>query len=170
MTRPPGFALPLATLAFVLSQGYLLFQFHRLRPNILVLQLAFDAERYWAILGAWGATGLQAYRDHFSWDFVHLGIYSVFGFLMATRSGLFAPSEGQAARRAAWMLPWAAAFDVAENLLQLHLLAGPFGASSPAIPLSALCSAIKWGLATVFALLIGWRVVRKSAGIGPASR
>ena len=48
-----------------------------------------------------------------------------------------------------------------ENLLQLQVLAGPFGAQTAAIPLSALCAACKWGLAAWFALRIGRRVVSK---------
>ena len=42
-----------------------------------------------------------------------------------------------------------------------QVLAGPFGAQTAAIPLSALCAACKWGLAAWFALRIGRRVVSK---------
>ena len=59
------------------------------------------------------------------------------------------------------MLPGAALLDLLENLLQLQVLAGPFGAQTAAIPLSALCAACKWGLAAWFALRIGRRVVSK---------
>lgn len=74
-------------------------------------------------------------------------IYAVFGYLLATRSGLYPAAEVQAMARTAWMLPGAALFDLLENLLQLQVLAGPFGAQTAAIPLSALCAACKWGLA-----------------------
>ena len=59
------------------------------------------------------------------------------------------------------MLPGAALLDLLENLLQLQVLAGPFGAQTAAIPLSALCAACKWGLVVWFALRIGRRFVSK---------
>ena len=59
------------------------------------------------------------------------------------------------------MLPGAALLDLLENLLQLQVLAGPFGVQTAAIPLSALCAACKWGLAVWFALRIGRRLVSK---------
>jgi len=158
------------TLAYVLSQSWLGYLVHQLRPNIFILQLSFDADSYWAILRGWGDEGLRAYRAHFPYDFMHLVIYALFGRVLATRAGLFSPAEARLARRTAWLLPLAAAFDLLENLLQLRLLAGPFGAPSPAIPLSAICSTVKWALALVFTLRIGRRVVGKCVGIGRASR
>ena len=74
---------------------------------------------------------------------------------------LTTPAELRAMARAAWILPGAALLDLCENLLQLHILAGPFGAQTAAIPLSALCAAGKWGLALWFALVIGRRLVSK---------
>ena len=49
------------------------------------LQLTFDADRYWAILQAWGDDGLRAYRAHFRTDFAHLFIYAVWR-VLATRA------------------------------------------------------------------------------------
>ncbi|WP_298598782.1 hypothetical protein [Zoogloea sp.] len=92
---------------------------------------------------------------------MHALIYAVFGYLLATRGGLFGPAEPRARARTAWMLPGAAFLDLLENLLQLHILAGPFGAQTVAIPLSALCAAGKWGLVLWFALVIGRRLVSK---------
>jgi len=68
------------------------------------------------------------------------------------------------------LLPLAAVFDLAENLLQLHLLAGPVGTRSLLIPLSALFSTLKWGLAAGFAGVVGWRMARKWTQIGRLSR
>ena len=170
MNRPSRLATLVATLIFIVSQGYLGYPLHHLRPNILVLQLTFDADRYWAILAAWGDAGMSAYRAHFSHDFIHAFVYAAFGYVVATRGGLFAPEAQRAARRTAALLPVAALFGLAENLLQLHLLAGPVGAASLAIPLSALCSTVKWGLAAGFAGVIGWRVLGKCAQIGRVSQ
>ena len=83
---------------------------------------------------------------------------------------LWSEAERAAARCTAWILPLAALFDLGENLLQLHLLGGPFGGANPAVPLSACCSAVKWGLVVAFALIVAWRVLRKSARIGLLSQ
>jgi hypothetical protein len=160
----------LAVLVFALSQGYLVQMLQQLRPSILFLQFTFEPARYWAILEAWGSDGERAYREHFAYDFFHLFIYAACGRIVATRGALFAPEACRLASITAWLLPLAAVFDFAENLLQLHVLAGPVAARSLEIPLSALCSTLKWGLATGFAGVIGWRLARKWARIGRLSR
>ncbi|MDD2988256.1 MAG: hypothetical protein PHI64_04775 [Zoogloea sp.] len=157
-------ALVLAALACALSQAYLIGQVHHLRPNLVELQLTFSPGRYWEILDLWGEAGRQAYRDHFAYDFFHIGIFSAFGYLLASRGGLFGPAEQRLARWAAWLLPAAGLFDLGENLLQLTLLSGPPGADSIAIPLSALCSGAKWGLVGVFVWITARRLL-----IGPGS-
>lgn len=157
-------SLPLvlaAGLAFVASQAYLIQLLGDLRPNILILQLTFDANRYWEILGQWGEAGREAYRRHFVYDTLHALNYAAFGYLLATRGGLFAAADAPAMRRAAWMLPVAALLDLLENQLQLQVLDGPFGAPVAAIPLSALCAAGKWALVLAFALWMGWRLSAK---------
>lgn len=170
MTRTSLPAAAIATLVYVVSQAHIGGLLYQLRPNIFVLQLSFQSDRYWAVLGQWGEAGLRSYQAHLPWDFAHLFIYAAFGYLLATRAGLFGDPDSPAARRTAWMLPLAAVFDLAENLFQVHLLGGPFGAESLAIPLSACCSAVKWSLAAGFALIIAWRVLRKSARIGLLSQ
>lgn len=149
----------LAAVAFALSQAYLIGLVHHLRPNLVELQLTFSPDRYWEILGLWGEAGRQAYRAHFAYDFMHIGIFSAFGYLLARRGGLFGPAEPALARRAALMLPAAGLFDLGENLLQLMLLSGPTGADSIAIPLSALCSGAKWGLVGMFVWITARRLL-----------
>lgn len=151
----------LAGVAVAVSQVHLARLVGAYRPNILFLQLSFSPERYWGILRAWGLEGLQAYRGHFAADWLHLCLYALFGYLLAHRGGLFVETENRASGRLAALLPLAALFDVAENLLQLRLLAGPFGAPSALIPLSAACSLLKWGLVVVFAVWTAWRLIIK---------
>lgn len=161
MTWKSRAIVTLASLALVSSQTYLGYLLGGLRPNILSLQLTFHVGRYWEILGLWGEPGQEAYRGHFGYDAVHALIYAVFGYLVATRGGLFAAAEARVMARTAWMLPGAALLDLLENLLQLQVLAGPFGAQTAAIPLSALCATCKWGLVLGFALRVGRRLVSK---------
>lgn len=161
MARTSLLLTGLVSVVAAASQLHLLYLFGGLRPNILCLQLSFSAVRYWDVLSAWGADGLQVYREHFAADMLHLCIYALFGHVVATRGGLFAEREARASGRLARLLPLAALFDLVENLLQLHLLAGPFGAPSVAIPVSAACSSVKWGLAVVFAGWTGQRVMAR---------
>lgn len=161
MARRSPLLTGLASVAVAVSQVYLGYLVGNRRPSIICLQLSFSPERYWGILTAWGADGLQAYRGHFAADTLHLCIYALFGYVVATRGGLFPEGETRAAGRLASLLPLAALFDVAENLLQLHLLAGPFGAPSAAVPVSAVCSSLKWGLVVVFAAWAGRRLASK---------
>lgn len=169
MARRSFLLTGLACVAVVLSQVHLAYVLGDRHPNIICLQLSFGAERYWGILGAWGDDGLQAYREHFGADFVHLCIYAIFGHVLATRGGLFPDGDTRASGRLAALMPLAALFDLAENLLQLRLLAGPFGGQSMAIPLSALCASLKWGLVVVFAAWTGWRLVKKCVLAGRPS-
>lgn len=161
MARASPWLTGLASVALLVSQVHLALIVGMRRPNIICLQLSFSAERYWGILSAWGADGLRAYREHFAADALHLCVYALFGYIVATRGGLFPQSAGRAAGRLAALLPLAALFDVAENLLQLRLLAGPFGAESMLIPMSASCSLLKWGLVIFFALWVAWRLLVK---------
>ncbi|MBL8458459.1 MAG: hypothetical protein JNM92_03780 [Zoogloea sp.] len=150
-----------ATSVFVLSQAYLASLVHALRPNIVVLQLTFSPHRYWEILDEWGEAGRALYRGHFSADFIHIGVFSLFGYLIARHGGLFDPGERAAASRFAALLPVAGLFDLGENLLQLALLSGPVGADSVAIPLSALCSTVKWTLVGLFSWITARRVLKR---------
>ncbi len=151
----------LATLAFSLSQAYLIGSLHSLRPSIVELQLTFAPDRYWEILRLWGEAGRAAYHDHFSADFIHIGLFSLFGYLLAHHAGLFDPDERKKVWRLAVMLPVAGVFDLGENLLQLMLLSGPTGADSAAIPLSAACSTAKWGLVVAFSWISAQRLLRR---------
>jgi len=151
----------LATSAFALSQAHLISLLHSLRPTLIELQLTFAPDRYWEILKLWGEAGRAAYHDHFSADFMHIGIFSLFGYLLAHHASLFDPDERKKAWRLAMMLPVAGVFDLGENLLQLMLLSGPTGADSTAIPLSAACSTAKWALVVAFSWISAQRVLRR---------
>ena len=148
-----------STVAFVFSQAYLISLLHSLRPNLVELQLTFSPDRYWEILALWGEAGRQAYRDHFAHDFLHIAIFSIFGYLLARRAGLFGPGERALELRVAAILPVAGLFDLGENLLQLRLLSGPVGVSTIVIPVSALCSSAKWMLAAMFAWITTHRLL-----------
>ena len=153
--------LVLTALAFILSQVYLISLVHHLRPNLVELQLTFSPDRYWEILNLWGEAGRQAYRSHFAHDFMHIAIFSLFGYLLARRGGLFSPGERTLELRVAAILPLAGLLDLGENLLLLELLSGPVGAASMAIPLSALCSVAKWALAGAFAWICARRLLNR---------
>lgn len=169
LARPSRWPVVVATALFVLSQAHLIYLVRLLRPNILVLQLTFHSAAYWEILRQWGDLGLRAYQAHFPYDFVHLLVYASFGYVLARHGGLFQSAEARSMRLTAWLLPLAAGFDLVENLLQLYLLGQTPGTASMAVPLSALCSTIKWAGASVFAGTISLKILKKCSQNGRLS-
>ncbi|HQC81475.1 MAG TPA: hypothetical protein PLS67_13320 [Accumulibacter sp.] len=141
-----------------------------LHPSIFMLQLSFTAESFWHIIEQWGTPGVAIYRAHFVFDNIHPFIYGVFGYLMVAKTPLFAGMPPVVHRTALLTLPIAGLCDLLENAAHNYLLALPHGTDSPIIPLSAVCSSIKWGLATAFALafivrLAQWQWVRHKSTV-----
>jgi hypothetical protein len=58
-------------------------------------------------------------------------------------------------------LPVAGAFDLAENAAHLYLLAHRPSVGETLVPLSAICSTVKWGLALMFSVGVA---VKAAAG------
>jgi hypothetical protein len=125
-----------------------------LEPNILALQFAFSPKAFGAVVHAWSGEPLHRFRMHLVADGALLLSYGIFGHGLATRTRLFAHWPRRRQRFVAWMLPLAAAFDAAENLLHLWLTAAPrFGLSWP-YGLAAACASAKWLLLVGFALSV----------------
>lgn len=125
-----------------------------LDPGIVAIQFAFTPKSFAAIVHAWPPQHLLRYRAHFPFDFVLLACYGAWGYLVATRTALFADRTAPCRTAAAFALPFAAIFDAAENVLQLWLTAAPrFGVPLPYV-ISTICSALKWLLMVAFALAL----------------
>ena len=125
-----------------------------LHPGIVALQLAFTPRSFATIVHAWPPEHLLRYRSHFPVDFLLLVCYGAFGWLLATRSALFAHGSRRARVTAAWALPLAAAFDAAENVLHLWLTEVPrFGVVLPYVT-AATCAALKWALLMGFTIAV----------------
>jgi hypothetical protein len=125
-----------------------------LQPGVLALQFAFTPKAFAAVVHAWPPDYLHRYRSHLPIDFILLGCYGSFGFLLASRSTLFARHSTTARAAVIWALPVAAAFDAAENALHWWLTAAPrFGVTLPYVA-SAMCSAFKWALLFGFTIAI----------------
>jgi hypothetical protein len=151
----------LSALLFVASQANLARILAPLDPGIFAIQFSFTPGAYWHVIDLWGASGLAIYRAHFPYDYPHLLIYGAFGFLLVSRTSLFAGVRPPIYRTALLSLPAASLFDLAENLAQAFLLGQPPGVRSAVIPASATCSSLKWALASVFAALVAVQVARK---------
>lgn len=151
----------LSAVLFAASQVNLAVIVAPLHPNILALQLAFTSKAFWHIIELWGVSGLALYRAHFQFDNVHPFIYGAFGFLLVSRTPLFAGARSLVYRAMLLMLPVAGLFDLVENAAHIYLLSQPRGFNSIIIPFSATCSLIKWVLAALFAAAVAIQVVRK---------
>lgn len=131
-----------------------------LDPGVLALQFAATPQAFGRVIHAWSIEQLALYRAHLPWDFVLLGCYGAFGYLLVARSALFAAWRPALRAAARWALPAAAAFDAAENALHAWLTAAPRLDVTLPYAASALCSAFKWLLLCGFALGVAAAVAK----------
>lgn len=125
-----------------------------LEPNILALQFAFTPRAFAQVVHAWPPEHLARYRAHLPWDFVLLGCYGAFGYLLASRSKLFRRYPRGVRRTLPWVMPLAAAFDAGENAFHGWLTELPRFGVAPAYAASALCSTLKWALLCAFTIAV----------------
>ena len=125
-----------------------------LQPGIVMLQLAFTPGAFGRIVHAWPPEHLQRYLTHLPVDVLLLLSYGAFGYLLATRTAVFAALPGRLQRMARWLLPLAALCDAVENSLHAWLASAPRFGVPWLYALSASSSALKWLLILSFALLV----------------
>jgi hypothetical protein len=161
MKLPASLPVWFAATALVASHANLVWMVISLHPNILALQLSFTAESFWHVIDSWGPSGVAIYLSTFAYDTVHPFIYGAFGYLVVSRTALFSNAGDSARSFFLFSLPVAGFFDLLENGAHLHLLAQPPGSGALIVPLSGTCSAIKWGLAVLFALALAIQIFRQ---------
>ena len=82
-----------------------------LQPGVIVLQFAWTPRGFGEIVHVWPPEDLERYRLHLPLDSLLLLAYGSFGWLLATRTALFASLPRLACAAAPFVLPLAAAFD-----------------------------------------------------------
>lgn len=131
-----------------------------LEPGVLALQFALTPSAFATVVHAWPPDLLHRYRAHLPFDCILLLCYGSFGYLLASRSKLFARYSRTARSAAIWALPLAATFDAAENALHWWLTEVPrFGVTLPYLT-AALCSIAKWLLLAGFAIAVAHALTR----------
>ena len=141
------------SLAAVLCAG-LAWLLAPLEPGVLALQFAFTPRAFAGIVHAWPPEHLALYRAHLPVDCLLLAAYGSFGWLLATRSAVFAPCRAGLRRLAAGVLPLAACFDAVENGLHGWLTAAPRFGLPALYMLAASAATLKWLLLLGFAALV----------------
>lgn len=131
-----------------------------LQPGVTVLQFAWTPRGFGEIVHVWSPEDLARYRLHLPVDSLLLLAYGSFGWLLATRTVLFAALPGHARVAARFVLPLAAAFDAMENALHAWLTEMPRFGLHGLYLLSTTCSALKWALLFGFAALLLWALAR----------
>lgn len=131
-----------------------------LRPGVLALQLTFTPAAFGTIIHHWSSADLARYRWHLPVDGFLLAAYGAFGWLLTTRTKAFAAYAPSRQRLCALLLPLAACFDAAENVLHAWLTEVPrFG--MPVVYAAAGSVALaKWLLLMLFAAVLAhalWR-------------
>lgn len=135
-----------------------------LDPGVLALQFAFTPRAFASVVHAWPPEDLARYRAHLPIDFLLLAAYGSFGWLLATRTAVFARCRPALRRLARWALPLAALFDGAENGLHLWLTEVPRFGMPAAYALSATASALKWLLLLGFAASVAYALRGEAEG------
>ena len=131
-----------------------------LRPGIIALQFAWHPQTFGGIIHLWSDADLACYRSHLPVDMVTLFAYGAFGWLLATRTPVFAMLAPTTQALARLWLPLAAAFDAAENAFHWWLTEMPRFDTPATYLASAACSALKWGLLIGFGVLVLWALAR----------
>jgi len=131
-----------------------------LQPGVVALQLAFTPHSFGRIVHGWPAEHLQRYLTHLPVDGLLLLSYGAFGYLLATRTALFARYALPVQRIARWLLPLAALFDAVENLFHAWLASAPRFGVPWAYALSATSASLKWLLLLAFAGLTSLALAR----------
>ncbi len=146
-------------LAAVLFGGVFIYLWP-LRPGVIALQFAWHPQTFGGIIHLWSDADLARYRSHLPVDGVTLLAYGVFGWLLATRTAVFAACAPSTQAFARLCLPLAAVFDAAENAFHWWLTEVPRFDTPVTYLASSACSALKWGLLIGFGVLVLWALAR----------
>lgn len=155
-------AVCVSGLLVVVLAGVSFWMVSGLQPGVTVLQFAWTPRGFGEIVHVWPPEDLARYRQHLPVDSLLLLAYGSFGWLLATRTALFAPLPARVASAARFVLPLAAAFDAAENALHAWLTEMPRFGLRALYLLSTSCSALKWALLFGFGVLVLWALAREA--------
>lgn len=125
-----------------------------LTPGVLAIQLAFTPQAFASIIHVWPPEHLNLYRAHLAADVLLLASYGAFGYLLATRSRVFAGSPRFLRTLATWALPLAALFDAIENALHGWFTAEPRFGLDVLYAAAGAVSVTKWVLLLAFGGLV----------------
>lgn len=131
-----------------------------LSPGAVVLQFAWTPRAFGEIVHLWPPDDLARYRLHLPLDTALLLAYGSFGWLLATRTALFAALTGPGRAFARFGLPLAAVFDAAENAFHWWLTEVPRFDAPMTYLMSSACSACKWSLLLGFGALVLYALAR----------
>lgn len=158
MTAPMQTALlwllGIATVALLLQVQRLLAPLH---PHYLRLQFSPSREAFQRIVSAWGPEGVNRYQAHFRWSFAMLACCAAFGYLLATGPWFSAGLTPVADRALAALLPFAALYGAAENIIHQCIIRGTRQHPEALFPVVTVVSLLKWLLLVSFAAAIAAR-------------
>jgi len=146
--------------ATAILAGYLAWYLAPLEPGALSLQFAFSPRTFGAIVHLWSPADLARYRTHLPIDALLLLAYAAFGFLVGTRTAIFAARSRRLRRTATGLLPAAAGFDALENVLHWWLTEAPRFDVPAVYAIAAGAAVLKWLLVLGFALLCAQALLR----------
>lgn len=142
--------LGLLTIFLFASMAYYL---RDLKPSIVAAQLSFSREGFESVLSCWPPEQVQRFSRHFAVDYVFLVVYGAFGWRLGRQLNALHPTPNKVSLLLPWLLPTAAVFDCAENVLHQTFLSHPNGVLECAYFAAGLAALSKWCLTLVFIVL-----------------
>ena len=134
-----------------------------LDPSIPAIQLTFTERGFNTILNGWNPSQVEIFKRHFLIDYPFLVCYGWLGYLIATRTSLFARFSKPTSQLLAMCLPVAAVADALENAFHLLFVFGA-GLFDPALYFAAgVIASAKWLLLLVF---VASAVCAKARSVG----
>ena len=125
-----------------------------LYPGVVALELAFTPRSFATIVHAWPPAELGLYRSCLQADFLLLGCYGAFGYLLVSRTALFARQSRLLRTAVAWALPVAALLGAAENGLHLWLTEVPRFGVPLLYAIPATCATARLAILSGFAAAV----------------
>ena len=143
--------LPTAIVSLLLFVA-MVAQSARLDPSVVCLQFTYDRTAFGTVLERWQDAGIARFLDHFWIDFPYLASYGLLGYLVATRTRLFAALAAGRRRFFTYCLPAAAVADGLENVGHIYLATRFATAPDWLFPVAGAIATSKWLLIAAFCL------------------
>lgn len=162
-TRKLFYAMIITGILYFISQGIILYILNPIGIDaVMRFQLTFDSESIAALLNAWGDAGIETFKEHFYFDFLHPLWYSAFLFftMLFLQTKLSSYNKSESVPKYIY-IPFVAAFlDIAENFLEIDIINQRLNLTSILVFTTGIVSLLKWLISLISLIIIASLAVR----------